>query len=168
MGPIATLLQKPGMPNPALVTLPAVQTQEPEPEPATPVIEIDMPEEITEAIPEPVRNSLHLHRKRKPTGDLPLALSQSTWERNHNLIIKALDELLKQHLGFPTVTAISRLTGITRNTIAAHLATCRQDERYKVKINSEKLMAEHLMADLLARALQGDLKAAKIFLDRTY
>jgi hypothetical protein len=167
MGPIATLLHKPGMPNPALVTLPAVQTQEPEP--ATPTVEIEMTVEIPEAIPdpspEPRRRAL---RKREPAA-MPAnrTLNQSTWERNHKLILKAVEEHVRQCKEYPSATAIANLTGLSRTTISTHMAAYQSDARYKIKKHAEAMMSERVLTGLLDMALQGDLKAAKIYLDKT-
>jgi hypothetical protein len=167
MGPIATLLQKPGMPNPALVTLPAVQTQEPEA--ATPVIEIGMALEIAGEIPAP-RPELRKQalRKREPGAPvLTRTLNQSTWERNHTQIVKAVEAHVQKCKEYPSVTAIANLTGISRNTITMHMSAYRSDARYKIKKQAVAMMSERVLTGLLDMALQGDLKAAKIFLDKT-
>jgi hypothetical protein len=89
------------------------------------------------------------------------------WDVNHNCIIQAMHHL-SNHGHLPSVTLISRLTGLSRPTIYKHLKTYMESEQFKVHQSQLQALRWNVMGKVYEKAAyDGDMKAARVFLEFT-
>lgn len=96
-------------------------------------------------------------------------LSETTrseiWERNHNTIMWAVDFLTRSTGSIPTLTRIAAETQLSRVTVSKHLKEYYNSQTYKDKEGALKCLKEGLLMRMYAQACNGNMKAAKLFLD---
>jgi len=96
-----------------------------------------------------------------PTDDL----NEAQWETNQAKISQAIYDYVVQYASMPPKSFIAEITGLTRRTVSKHMEAA-QANLLKSEQRGLGLMTNHVMASVLKSAIQGDLQAAKIFLDR--
>jgi hypothetical protein len=89
------------------------------------------------------------------------------YERNHYSIMRAMDEIMLERGRLPTDTQIACLTGLSRVTVHKHLKNYKHSEDYKNKMNSMRILREKILSRIYKSAMDGDMRAAKIFMDST-
>lgn len=89
------------------------------------------------------------------------------WDKNHSLILSAIEKSIRQSGIFPTKTKISNETGLSRNTIQHHLKRYAESEQRIFELETRQLVNENLMSCLLQRAYNGDVKAARLYMEAT-
>ncbi|MBL0152062.1 MAG: hypothetical protein IPP93_00670 [Chitinophagaceae bacterium] len=98
-------------------------------------------------------------------------LSQSSrneiWERNHYCILNVISWKTKSEGQIPTIKTISDETGLSRVTITKHLKEYYDSETFKEKEASYKFLREKLLAKVYDYAYDGNMRAAKIFMEAT-
>lgn len=87
------------------------------------------------------------------------------WENNHIQITGAIDKLMKEYNRMPSCTEISVETGLSRSTVNKHLKKFRETDIYQEQTEQFLFMVDSLLARLYKFACQGDMRAAKLFLD---
>jgi DNA-binding transcriptional ArsR family regulator len=87
------------------------------------------------------------------------------WERNHKIIIQAVDYHYRQEGKMPSITKIAQTTKLSRVTVGRHLKEYYDSVAYKDKEHQYKFLREALLAKVYDAAYYGDMKAAKIFLE---
>jgi hypothetical protein len=89
----------------------------------------------------------------------------SVWENNHQVISNAIANLMRRHDSMPTKSAIAQETGLSRQTIATHLKQYRQHPEFMAEMEQFKFMANKVLANVFKFAGNGDIKAARLYLE---
>lgn len=89
------------------------------------------------------------------------------WERNHAVIMRAMDALTRQRGRIPSPTEIAKETGLSRQTIYAHLKHYQHSEDFKEKQKSITVLRERMLVTIYEKGIDGDMRAAKIFMEAT-
>jgi hypothetical protein len=92
-------------------------------------------------------------------------IKHDIWEINHSRMIAVIAGHLAEHGTMPNQSVLAEKTGISRQSIVKHLKEYRKESGYAEKIEKLKMMKMTVIEYMLARALAGDLRASKIFLD---
>lgn len=87
------------------------------------------------------------------------------WEQTHTAVLETIRLYLKQTGRLPTKTEIAEQTGLSRPTVYAHLKQYQGTTEFRNILGSYQFMAPVIIDTILTNALNGDLRAAKIFLD---
>lgn len=89
------------------------------------------------------------------------------WDVNHDRILKVISAYTQDYGQFPSRTDIANNCGLTRVTVDKHLAEYFGSQQHKQKQEDFVVMREKVLARAFHYALNGDMKAAKIFLEAT-
>jgi hypothetical protein len=91
------------------------------------------------------------------------------WERNHYMIVAAINNYIHETGMMPTKNNIHADTNISRQTINKHLKEYYTTDQYKERQNSFKIMSDKVLTKLISMALsiQGDVKAARLYFEVT-
>jgi hypothetical protein len=87
------------------------------------------------------------------------------WEYNHSTITNAVSSFIQQYGVMPAKNAIAEKTGLSRQTVAKHLATYNRHPDFTAQMEQFKFMAPNLFAGIYKLALNGDVRAAKLYLE---
>jgi len=87
------------------------------------------------------------------------------WEQNHFVIGRAITKLIGQYGAMPPKFAIARETGLSRQTVAKHLADYRAHPQYHAEMEQFKYLAPNILAGVCKRACNGDAKAARLYFE---
>ena len=87
-----------------------------------------------------------------------------TWQNNQILISKAIDTLSRKNERLPTQTEIAQEAGVTRRTVYTHLKEFKRVKRIMEELEKLEVMSPKVFAKLLEKAMDGDLKATKLWL----
>lgn len=91
--------------------------------------------------------------------------NNNIWEHNHALVSTAIAELMNRHGTMPSQNAIARETGLSRQTVAKHIAEYNSHPEYIAETNRFKFMSHTLLAKVFRHAGNGDMRAARIYFD---
>ena len=94
-------------------------------------------------------------------------LRNISWQRHHVQITQAISCIVDEKVRFPTRGEIAEKTGLSRTCIDQHLKEYYKSELFDQKQQEIQLMREKLLAALFSLSLDGDVKAAKVFLQAT-
>jgi AraC-like DNA-binding protein len=86
------------------------------------------------------------------------------WESNHSLITFWIADHIDKHRAVPSVAQLADQAGLSRTTIHKHLKGYAGHSLYKEQADQFKFMAHRVMASVLERALAGDMRAARLYL----
>lgn len=89
------------------------------------------------------------------------------WEQNHFRILKAIDKLTREIGRFPSRMEIVNDTGLSRTTINKHLKEYFGSDQFREKKEEYIALRERLLARLYRYAIDGNMKAARIFIEAT-
>ncbi len=89
------------------------------------------------------------------------------WESNHIKITGAISNLIGEKNRMPSKSEIAAKIGLSRQTVHKHLKEYDSHPLYLGQIKQLQIMTAGILAKLYYFALQGDVKAAKLFLDAT-
>lgn len=87
------------------------------------------------------------------------------WEFNHQSIMWAISTLTKETCNFPPVNLIAVKTGLSRTTIYKHINSFKEHRSYKGQKQAVELMADKVLWQMYSLADNGDVKAARLFLE---
>ncbi|HTB07955.1 MAG TPA: hypothetical protein VK806_13475 [Bacteroidia bacterium] len=91
-----------------------------------------------------------------------------TWEENHQKIIAVISKNMEYHRRLPpTITEISKATGLTRRTIYQHLKEYSTHPAYKQRSEMFEAMQFEVLMEICGQAIGGNMKAAKLYLELT-
>jgi len=90
------------------------------------------------------------------------------WENNHVQITGEVDKLLREYNRMPSVTEIANSCGLSRVTVDKHLKELKQGNFYSKHKEQYEAARDNLIAKLYKLAVNGNMKAAKLFFDNTY
>jgi hypothetical protein len=86
-------------------------------------------------------------------------------EYHHAVIIADIENVINRTGRVPPVVNVAESTGFSRKTIHKYLGNFGASETWKEKKNALNIMSQNVLSNLLQRALNGDLRASKIYLD---
>jgi len=92
-------------------------------------------------------------------------IKKDIWEINHQKVVNAISTHLTEYGCLPTQTTLAKQTGLSRQSIAMHLKEYRSQPAFADHLEQLKLMKIMVLERVLAQAVSGDLKAAKMFID---
>lgn len=87
------------------------------------------------------------------------------WEINHNNITYAISELMQESGRMPTASEISMKVDLSRQTVVKHLKEYATDSQYDEIVEQFKFMTSKVLAKVFKYAVNGDMRAAKLYLD---
>ncbi|RZA01672.1 MAG: hypothetical protein EOP47_09725 [Sphingobacteriaceae bacterium] len=87
------------------------------------------------------------------------------WENNHRDISEVISENMRIHGAMPTHTEIASLTGLSRQTIAKHLKEYKKQPEFIKQKEQFTFMAPQLLANVYKFALDGDIRAARLYFE---
>ncbi len=96
---------------------------------------------------------------------LPASTKNSVWEHNHLVISSAISNFMRRHGQMPTKNAIAEQTGLSRQTVAKHFAAYRSHPEFIAEMEQFKFMAHNILANVFKYASNGDMKAARLYLE---
>ncbi len=88
-----------------------------------------------------------------------------TWEHNHIKITWAISTLMQELNRMPSKRELADKTGLSRQTINKHLKEYHTHPLYEGQIEQFKFMRSNVLSRVYFFALQGDMKAAKLYFD---
>ena len=89
------------------------------------------------------------------------------WERNHFCILNVISWQTIHQYQIPTVKDLAEETGLSRVTVIKHLKEYYESETFKQKENALRFLREKLLAKIYSFAYDGNMRAAKIFIEAT-
>lgn len=87
------------------------------------------------------------------------------WEINHNNITYAISELMQESGRMPTASEISMKVDLSRQTVVKHLKEYATDSQYDEIVEQFRFMTSKVLAKVFKYAVNGDMRAAKLYLD---
>ena len=90
---------------------------------------------------------------------------KAIWSSNHEKIKFALHNSIKKEGYFPNASRLVELTGLSRQTIYKHLNTFKDSELYNEYRDACKVLESNVIQLVYQLAMNGDLKACKLFLE---
>lgn len=87
------------------------------------------------------------------------------WEVNHRSILSAIAKHLSTNGCMPGQTLIAEKTELSRKCVARHLAEYRDSELYTEQMKKLQMMKLTVVELILSQAVQGDLKAARMYVE---
>ena len=89
------------------------------------------------------------------------------WERNHFCILNVISWQANSQGRIPTIKEICEETQLSRVTVTKHLKEYYESDTYREKENVYKFLREKLITKVYGFAYDGNMRAAKIFMDAT-
>jgi len=96
---------------------------------------------------------------------VPESTKTAIREYNHSLINSAVSNYMGKHGVMPNKSAIARETGLSRQTVAKHFVTYKRHPEHTAEMEQFKFMAPNVLATVFKQALNGDIKAARLYLE---
>jgi len=96
---------------------------------------------------------------------VPAETKSQIWEYNHFVISSAVAKLMREQGFMPDKTDIAKATGLSRQTIAKHLKEYKTRPEYAEELEQFKFMAPRILANVFKFALNGDMKAARLYFE---
>jgi hypothetical protein len=87
------------------------------------------------------------------------------WERNHLMVSKAIADYMQRYGIMPTQNTIAQETGLSRQTVAKHIARYNSQPEYIEETERFKFMSHTLLANVFRFASNGDMRAARIYFE---
>jgi hypothetical protein len=87
------------------------------------------------------------------------------WEFNHNQITWAISTLMHEYGRMPTKTEIAIKSELSRQTVHKHLKEFTSHPQYLIQIEQFKFMTSKVLAKVFHFAVNGDMGAAKLYLN---
>ncbi len=87
------------------------------------------------------------------------------WERNHLMVSKAIADHMQRYGIMPTQNTIAQETGLSRQTVAKHIASHSSKPEFIEETERFKFMSHTLLANVFRFASNGDMRAARIYFE---
>jgi hypothetical protein len=87
------------------------------------------------------------------------------WEYNHTAINGAISNYMERYGRMPTKNAIAQKTGLSRQTVTKHMAAYKQQPEYSAEKEQFKFMSHKMLANVFKYAINGDIRAAKLYFE---
>jgi hypothetical protein len=91
-------------------------------------------------------------------------IKNQLWERNHADITIVISSLMQEYGRMPNVTEIAKKTEFSRQTIHKHLKEYATNPIYLEQVEQFKFMSSKVLAKVFKYAVNGDMRAAKLYL----
>jgi hypothetical protein len=95
----------------------------------------------------------------------PSHVKNQLWEINHHTITYAVTKLIKEYGCMPSKNLISEETKLSRQTVHKHFKNFSSNPSFKFEIEQFKYMSSKVLASLFKYAVNGDVRACKVYLD---
>ena len=92
-------------------------------------------------------------------------IRKEVWELNHRSILSAISIHLASFGCMPIQATIAEKTELSRKCVSRHLDEYRNSDLYAEQMKKLKMMNMTVIEFILSRAVNGDLKAAKMYID---
>lgn len=89
----------------------------------------------------------------------------AVWEYNHSLISDAISNIIKHYGVMPAKETIAEKTGLSRQTVAKHLAEYTRHPMFKAEQQQFEFISNKLLAGVFRLADGGDIRAAKLYFE---
>ncbi len=89
------------------------------------------------------------------------------WEHNHAKIMKAMRAYTRANGTVPTKAYLASTCGLNRKTIQEHLKAFNGNATGNDQNEAINIMSHDIMGTVIKAALNGDMKAAKLYFDTT-
>jgi len=96
---------------------------------------------------------------------VPVSTKNQLWEHNQMVISSAISEFIAKHGCMPTKTFIAEQTGLSRPTVVKHVKEYNTHPEYLAAVQQFKFMAPNVLASVFKSAINGDTKAARLYLE---
>jgi predicted transcriptional regulator len=96
---------------------------------------------------------------------IPACTKNDVWEQNHARISSTISSFMRRNGVMPTKNAIAEQTGLSRQTVAKHLAAYKEHPEYEDESEQFKFMTHTLLASVYRFATNGDMRAARLYLE---
>lgn len=93
------------------------------------------------------------------------ATKNQLWEHNHTNIMWAISSHIKENNRMPTKAEIASKTELSRQTIHKHLKEYKNSPYYAEYLEQFQMMQSKVMIMVFQYAINGDMKAAKLYLE---
>jgi len=96
---------------------------------------------------------------------VPVNTKNQMWEYNHFVISGAISKFMREYGIMPDQSTIAEETGLSRQTVAKHLKEYKTHPAYAAQLEQFKFMAPKIMAKVFKFAVNGDVKAARLYFE---
>lgn len=96
---------------------------------------------------------------------LPEATRKDIWEVNHHNIMNCITDYALQVGCLPPKRRIAEITGLSRQTVDKHFKEFQNSDVFKSYDEQLKIMKHKVIGEVLRQSINGDMRAAKIYLD---
>jgi hypothetical protein len=96
---------------------------------------------------------------------IPASTKSDIWEYNHSVINGAVSDFMHEHGIMPTKSVIAEKTGLSRQTIAKHFKAYKKHPELTEEMEQFKFMAPRVLANVFKFALNGDIRAARLYFE---
>ena len=87
------------------------------------------------------------------------------WQHNHFVIGNAITALVRKYGCMPPKTLISKETGLSRHTIAKHIAGYKTHPQFSQELEQNKYMGTRILSSIFKLASDSDVKAARLYFE---
>jgi predicted transcriptional regulator len=102
---------------------------------------------------------------KKMEAIVPVSTKNQLWENNQMVISNAISKFICKHGCMPTKTFIADETGLSRQTVVKHVKEYKTHPEHIAAVQQFKFMAPNVLASLFKSAINGDTKAARLYLE---
>lgn len=95
----------------------------------------------------------------------PQLVKNQLWESNHATITYTISSLIQEYGRMPSKNEIALNTKLSRQTVHKHLKEFSNHAFYKEELQQFKYASVKILARLYKYAMNGDVKACKVYLD---
>ena len=96
---------------------------------------------------------------------VPAFTKSDIWEHNHFKISSAITKFMCGNGVMPTKNAIAQETGLSRQTVAKHLEAYNTHPEHIAELEQFRFMAPRVLANVFKFAVNGDMKAARLYME---
>ncbi|MEP6614188.1 MAG: hypothetical protein ABJA76_19930 [Mucilaginibacter sp.] len=96
---------------------------------------------------------------------VPADTNDKVWEHNHFVIANAITSLVHKYGCMPPKTLIAEETGLSRRTIAKHIAGYKTHPEFGRELEQFKYMGTKVLSSVFKLATNGDVKAARLYFE---
>ena len=96
---------------------------------------------------------------------VPTGTNDQIWESNHFAIGNAITALVRKYGCMPPKSLIAQETGLSRATIAKHIAGYKAHPQFRQELEQYKYMGTKVLSSVFKLASDGDVKAARLYFE---
>lgn len=99
------------------------------------------------------------------TTDETPDIKNDVWENNHLMIAEAMSDFMRDNERMPTKSELAKITGLCRLTVYRHLKDYTSLPEVKHQQSEMRVLYSKLLARVFTFAMNGDVRAAKLYID---